>query len=106
MKPHEEETQKCLVIEDRGTAFSCIKKVVEKYSKTEVCRPKLVLLVQDECSPCKEQTALHKGAIDKGIIQKINVATSQGKDIIKKNGIEGVPSLILLDCNDKIIDPV
>ena len=106
MKPHEQDTQDCLAIEEDTAALDCLKKVVTQYSKSDVCRPKLVLLVQDGCEPCKEESARHANDIARGIIQKINVQSPEGLAITKKNGIDLIPSLILLDCQDNIIDLV
>lgn len=106
MKPHEKDTQDCLSIEDNRSALDCLKNVVEEYSGSDVCRPKLVLLVQDGCVPCKEEAALHKDDIDKGIIEKINIESPEGLAIARKNDISNIPSLILLDCNDNLIEPV
>ena len=106
MEPHERDTQDCLAIEDGKTALNCLKKVVEQYSDSDVCRPKLVLLVQKGCDSCKEEIAKLADDIAKGIIQKINVASPEGMAIAEKNDIEIVPSLILLDCHENIIMPV
>jgi len=106
MNPHEKDTQDCLAIEENQKALACLKKVVAQYSKSDVCRPKLVLLVQDGCIPCKEETVLHADDIARGIVKKINVASPEGKAIAAKNDIDLIPSLILLDCHDKIIMPV
>jgi len=106
MKPHEEDTQECLAIEEDQAALTCLKKVVAQYSESDICRPKLVLLVQDGCVPCKEETALHADDIAKGIVKKVNISSSEGIAIAKKNDIELIPSLILLDCRDNLIMPV
>lgn len=106
MKPHEKDTQDCLAIENNTSALDCLKKVVAQYSGSDVCRPKLVLLVQEGCIPCKEEAALHTDDIAKGIVQKISVNSPEGLAIASKNGIELIPSLILLDCQDNIIEPV
>jgi len=106
MKPHEKDTQDCLAIEEDKTALNCLKKVVAQYSGSDVCRPKLVLLVQDGCIPCKEETALHADDIARGIVQTINISSPEGIAIAKKNDINFIPSLILLDCQDNLIMPV
>jgi len=106
MKPHEKDTQDCLAIEEDKAALDCLKKVISKYSGSEICRPKLVLLVQDNCVPCKEETARYASDIANGIIQKVNIKSPEGKTIIQKNGLNYVPDLVLLDCNDDIIPTV
>ena len=106
MNPHEEDTQKCLAIEDNKTALSCLKKVVSEYSESDVCRPKLVLLTNKGCLPCKGEAALHADDIAKGIIQQIDFTSPEGMVIAKKNAIEFIPALVLLDCHDNLIMPV
>ena len=105
MKAHEKATQDCLAKEDDTTALDCLKKVVAQYAGSDICRPKLVLLVQEGCVPCKEETALHAADIAKGIIQKIDFNSAEGMAIAKKNGLEYIPSLILLDCQNNLIMP-
>ena len=106
METHEKDTQDCLSIEEDKAALECLKKVVKQYAGTDICRPKLVLLVQEGCIPCKEETALHAEDITRGIIQKINVASPEGLAIAEKNDISLIPSLILLDCHNNLIMPV
>lgn len=106
MEKYEQDTQDCLAIEENKTALACLKKVVAQYSGSDICRPKLVLLVQDRCIPCKEEVALHVEDIAKGIVQTINISSPEGLAIAKKNGIELIPSLILLDCQNNLIEPV
>lgn len=105
MEHHEEDTQNCLAIEDNREALDCLKRVVTEYSGSDVCRPKLVLLVKKGCVPCAEETALRQADIDKGIVQKISIDTPEGLAIAAKNDITLIPSLVLLDCNDNIIEP-
>ena len=106
MQQHEKATQDCLAIESDKAALDCLKSVVAQYSGSDVCRPKLVLLVQDNCIPCKEETALHADDIANGIVQKVLFTSPEGMAIAKKNNIQAVPSLILLDCQDNLIFPV
>ena len=106
MQP-EQEARNCLSIEDDQAALSCLKGVVVKYSDNpDVCRPRLVLLTQDGCDVCKEEATLHASDIARGIIEKINIKTADGKAIVKNNDIDFVPSLLLLDCKGKLIVPV
>jgi len=105
MAQHEKDTQDCLAIENDNTALACLKKVVAEYADKPGCRPKLVLLVKDGCVPCREEAALHADDIAKGVIQKIDFHSPEGMAIAKKNDINFIPSLILLDCNDNLIMP-
>ncbi len=106
MEPHEQDTQNCLAIEEDNAALACLKKVVAQYSGSDVCRPKLVLLVQEGCLPCKGEIALHADDIAKGVVEKIDVDSPKGREIAKKNDIYAMPSLLLLDCHDNLIMPV
>lgn len=105
MEQHKKATQDCLAIENNKAALDCLKRVVAEYSGSDVCRPKLVLLVQDGCIPCKEESAIHTDDIAKGIVEKININSPEGLTIAKKNGIDLIPSLVLLDCHDNLIMP-
>ena len=105
MEKHEKDSQDCLAIENDNSALACLKRVVAQYSGSDVCRPKLVLLVKDGCIPCKEEAALHADDIANGIVQKINVNSPEGLAIARKNDISLIPSLILLDCQDNLINP-
>lgn len=93
----------CFAIEDNQEALACLKKVVGKAEGT--CRPKLVLLTQESCTPCEEERARHKEDIDKGIVKEVSVDTPEGFEIATKNEIEVFPALVLLDCEDKLIFP-
>ena len=106
MESHEKATQDCLAIEEDRAALACLKRVVAEYSGSDICRPKLVLLVQDGCVPCKEEATLHAADIAKGIVEKINISSPEGLAIAKQNDIDFIPSLILLDCHNNLIEPV
>ena len=106
MEPHEKDTQDCLAIENDKTALNCLKKVVSEYSNSDICRPKLVLLTAKWCDPCKGEEALHADDIAKGIIREIAFDSPEGLEIAKKNDIEFIPTLILLDCHNNLIMPV
>lgn len=88
---------------DGKEALECIKGFVQTASGP--CRPKLVLLTQENCIPCSKEKATHKKAIDEGLIQVLDVSTPEGAAIVSKNKVEFLPSLLLLDCEDKIIYP-
>ncbi|MCK5235872.1 MAG: hypothetical protein KAR06_02710 [Deltaproteobacteria bacterium] len=105
-KTHESDARKCLAIGNNKKAFACLKKVVAQAAeKEDPHSPKLVLLVSEGCTPCEEEAALHKEDIDKGIIQKIDFTSEEGLEIAEKNDIELTPSLVLLDCDNKLIEP-
>ena len=105
MGNHEKDTQKCLAIEDNNQALACLKKVVKEYAGVDTCRPKLVLLYQEGCVPCKEEMALHKEDIAMGIVEKIDIDSTRGREIAQGNDIYSIPSLLLIDCKNKLIEP-
>ena len=104
MEAHEKATQDCLTIEENIQALNCLKKVVRE-SGGSSCPPQLVLLVQDGCIPCKEETSLHAADIANGTVRKVNIATPEGLAIAKRNEVNHIPALLLLDCQDNIIEP-
>lgn len=103
MEQYEKETQDCYTSED---VFDCIKKVVARYRDSDGCKPKFVLLTQKNCEPCERAKEEFADDIASGIIEKVPFDSTEGMEIIKNNGIEDVPSLLLLDCKNKIIMPV
>ncbi len=103
METHKKDTQDCLAIEEDKAALDCLKKVVRQYAGADICRPKLVLLVQEGCIPCKEEMALHKDDIAMGIVEKIDIDSPRGREIAQGNDIYSIPSLLLLDCKNKLI---
>ncbi len=103
LKKKQDEIQKCYAIEDDAKALTCLKKVVKEASGD--CKPRLVLLTRRGCTPCKEEKEHHKEAITTGTIQEVNLYSPEGQRIAKKNEIDFVPSLILVDCHDNIIYP-
>ena len=62
-----------------------------------------IFLTQAGCIPCEEETALHKEAISMGIVEKIDVDSPRGREIAQDNEIYSIPSLLLLNCKNKLI---
>jgi len=84
--------------------LNCIKEFVRQ-SQGEACQPQLVLLTQEGCEVCAEQKSIHSEALREGIIQELNVDSTRGLEVIRKNDLEYVPALVLLDCQDNLILP-
>ncbi|KKN48227.1 hypothetical protein LCGC14_0654890 [marine sediment metagenome] len=99
----QEKFDECYSIEDNQKALACLKEMVKHSSGS--CRPKLVLLTQKNCVPCSEEKTLRKPDIASGVIQEVNIDSSEGLEIIAKNGIDNVPALLFLDCNNNLINP-
>jgi len=98
-----EEIKTCYSIEDNEAALDCLKQVAKK-SNGEECRPRLVLLVQENCGGCEEEKARFKKDIEDGTVVKIDINTPEGREIANRNKIEAVPAVLLLDCKNVLID--
>lgn len=103
MTEQQKEIDRCFAIENNKKALACMKELVGKAEGD--CCPKLVLLTQESCTPCEEERELHKEDIKKGIVQEVSVDTQEGFDIAALNEIEYFPTLVLLDCNNRLIYP-
>lgn len=103
MKEQQKKIDGCFAIEDDKKALACLKELVS--NAEGACRPQLVLLTQESCTPCEEERALHQKDIDKGIVKELSVDTEEGFKVAAKNEIEVFPALVLLDCEDKLIFP-
>ncbi len=93
--------ESCMRIEGTGEALTCIKEMIA--NSTDKCRPKLVLLVSEGCDYCREEEQNHKADIDAGIIQKLDISSREGIDMVQKNDLDAVPALILFDCHNNIL---
>jgi len=92
----------CYAIEDTDKALACLKQVVQEKGE---CRPRLVLFTQINCRPCKQERTRYAKDIAEGIIEEINIDFPVGAAIAQKNAIDFIPSLVVLDCHDTIIEP-
>ena len=95
--------QACLMMDD-PQALSCLEDLIKNWPAEGECKPSLVLLGQGNCVPCNEEYDLHAEAIAAGIIEVVDIYSERGADIAKRNDIEATPALLLLDCNDTIIE--
>ena len=103
MNESADKVQECYAIEDNSEALNCLKKVVKE--ATGECKPRLVLFTQDGCPHCEDEKKLRKNDIAQGVIQVMNLDSLEGLAIARKNDIDFVPALVLLDCQDNIIEP-
>lgn len=92
----------CYAIEDNDEALACLKQVVQQESE---CRPRLVLFTETGCRPCKQERTRYAKDIAEGIIEEISIDSPVGATIAQKNAIDFIPSLVVLDCHDTIIEP-
>lgn len=92
----------CYALEDNKAALDCLKKATQEPGP---CRSRLVLFTQTNCPGCKEEIRRHKTDIKQGLIEEINIDSPEGLEIAKQNGIDFVPALVVLDCNNTIIEP-
>ncbi len=93
------EVETCM---EEEQVVSCVTKMVQRHDGDE-CGPKLVLLVQPDCEPCKKAQEEFANEIKAGLIEQIPFDSSQGMIIIKENKIEAIPTLVLIDCHGKAI---
>ena len=92
----------CYAIEDNNKALVCLKEVVS--TAKGACRPKLVLLTQEGCLPCKKEKTRHRTALADGTIVNMSIDTPAGIKVALDNEIRHVPALVLVDCNNKVIE--
>lgn len=100
-----DQVQACFRIEESQDALACLKAtVVEAKASDADCKPRLVLMTQAGCDVCKEEVGHQSQDIQAGTIEVVNVASERGRRIVELNDIEGVPALLILDCEDRIIE--
>jgi len=97
-----DEVKQCYKIEDDEQALSCVKNLVKQSQGS--CQPRMVLLVQEGCSGCAEEKIHYKDDIASGLVKMVDITTSEGKEIAKKNSIYAVPALLIVDCNNLAIE--
>jgi len=92
----------CYSLEDNQAALDCLKKVTQEPGP---CQSRLVLFTQTNCQGCKSESSRYRKDIADGIIHEISLDSPEGTAIAKRNGIDFVPALVVLDCHDNIIEP-
>jgi len=97
--------QDCFKIEDDDKAFACLVQTVARPKVPGVCAPQIVLLTQEGCEVCKEEKEAHRDEMSKGLIKEIDLQSQRGQQIAQANGIDWTPALLILDCNDHVIQP-
>lgn len=96
---------KCFAFDDNDQAFKCLQDVIVKaQQKQGDCNPKFVLLTQENCSYCTEEKTARQTEINTGLVEVVNIHSQRGTEIAKRNGIDFVPALLLVDCQDNIIE--
>ena len=58
------------------------------------------------CPNGEDMKTIHSGLLSTGTAKEVLSHTNRGKAIGSKNGIAGVPALLLLDCNDDLIGEI
>lgn len=96
--------QACLLIENDKEALLCLEALIQNWPIDQACKPSLVLLGQGNCIPCNEEYDIHAEAIAAGIIEIVDIQSERGARIAERNGIEDVPAVLLLDCEDTVIE--
>jgi len=93
----------CYGIKDDAKALECLKNIVR--ADEGKCHPRLVLLTQEDCTPCETEKENHKEALKEGVIQELSIETEEGLAVAIKNEIDYFPALVLLDCDGNVIYP-
>ena len=93
--------QECMASDD---ALSCAIETIEMIpADLEACKPRLVLFTQDDCVSCEEDRQKYAALLTAGQVIEIDANTPEGKAIMDHNNLEATPSLVLLDCENKLI---
>jgi len=100
----EEKVRDCYKIPDDGPALECIKQVIKQTRNEPGCRPRMILLVQENCAGCAEEKARYKADIESGLVEMVDVYSPEGLEIANRNGVESVPALLVLDCKNIAIE--
>ena len=96
--------QHCLSAEDDKVAFACIKDVIRIPKEESVCQPKIVLLTQGGCGPCSEERERFAHDIETGLVQLVDIDSPYGRTIAERNQVDSIPAIMILDCEDNIIE--
>lgn len=93
--------QECMASDD---ALSCAIETIDMIPEDlQACKPRLVLFIQDDCVPCAEDRAKYAVLLANGQVTEIDANSPEGKAIMDQNNLEATPSLVLLDCENKLI---
>ena len=97
---------RCFALEEDAAALDCLKGVVRDMRQDgTACQPKLVILSQKGCPYCAQEQTRHREDIEAGVMQVMDVHSAEGLEIAKQNGIDQVPAILLLDCQNNLIEP-
>ena len=97
---------RCFSLEDDGKALDCLKGIVRDMRQDgAVCQPKLVILSQKGCPYCVKEQTRHQEDIAAGVMEIMDVHSPEGVKVVGQNGIESVPAILLLDCQNNLIEP-
>ena len=96
------DVKSCFDLESKADGLACVKRVIKEYQGS--CAPKLVLLTKEDCPYCDQEKKRRKQDIESGEIIQIDAFSKDGLDIIKKNNMDAVPALVVLDCNNYLIE--
>ena len=93
--------QECMASDD---ALSCAIETIDMIpADLEACKPRLVLFTQDDCIPCEVDREKYAVLLSNGQVTEIDANSPEGKAIMDQNNLEQLPSLVLLDCENKLI---
>ncbi len=93
--------EECMASDD---ALSCAIETIEMIPpELQDSKPRLVLFTQDDCIPCAEDREKYAVLLANGQIVEMDSNSPEGKMIMDQNKLEAIPSLVLLDCENKLI---
>jgi hypothetical protein len=93
--------EECMASDD---ALSCAIETIEMIPPgLKDSKPRLVLFTQDDCIPCAEDREKYAVLLANGQITEVDANSPEGKAIMDQNNLEATPSLVLLDCENKLI---
>jgi len=70
---------------------------------TGLCKPRLVLLTSPDCQPCDNARNEYFAELGAGEIKEIDITSTEGQLIASNNSLRATPSLLLLDCENKLL---
>ena len=97
-----------LVNEARTANKNPIMSLSEISSKpgVQACRPRLIMLTQDDCDPCEMMRGELAVMLGSGAIEEVAVESEEGQRIVEKNSFIATPTIALLDCDEMSVQEI
>lgn len=99
--------QECLEADDGLECLTNAFHAINAMPKQKgLCKPRLVMLTDQDCPNCADMRTIHSGLLSTGIAKEVDATSNRGKRIGHLNRVDGVPALLLLDCKDELIGEI